>query len=120
MNTFTADQLEEKVRSLAEHWPVARYKQPPDGTCAYDVGTVENGPAREGCIFGQAITALLGVPINVRAGIAVVLRSLYIKFEADNNHQATWFGDVQRAQDSGKTWSDAIAVADECKNNRGA
>jgi hypothetical protein len=106
---LTFDQIEAKVRELAEanpdfiYWP-ERTTQ----TCTYVPDDVQ--PA---CIFGQAFTAL-GVPMeflaeHATAGINEILESMHI---ATTPRQREWAAVVQRRQDSKARWVRAVADAD--------
>lgn len=113
------------VRGLAAKWPNAKYTKC-DGLYLYDKGKVENGPEFEGCIFGQAFRIIgpmlppdfaqhnwpsdyCGKP-DVKA-IRKLLNDYYELDESVKNY-VYWCNDVQAYQDTGLTWSNSIALAD--------
>lgn len=118
---FTQKQLVAKVREIVSLRPGVKYKpdevRDPDNpghvSCLYGKGTCSDGS--EGCIFGQALVAL-GVDRGslddgeILGEISEVLDSLDI---ADNNGMDEWCMVVQKRQDEGKSWGEAVAIADE-------
>lgn len=119
MSKPTIAEIESKVRELASENPDFRYT-PHNGSCYYTRGPEgEEGP---GCIVGQALLAA-GVDFDVlrefddsakASGIRFVARALADqgKIVMPNFHDAEWLNTVQRDQDKGLTWSEAVVNAD--------
>jgi hypothetical protein len=103
--------VEEKLTELAKEKPDFRYSYIKDGMCSYntsctDFGTLA-GPECDGCIFGQAFQRL-GIPKeNLCINISIdKLLLLYRKVPI------TSWTFVQKAQDNGDTWGEAIKYLD--------
>lgn len=111
--------LEQAVRKLAADSPDTLYCKPDDSIfCSYSKGACTNGSV--GCIMGQAL---------VRCGLGTTL-ALAQKWGSINNFvlfitntdleklptpvvlTIRWLQEVQTQQDQGRTWRDAVALAD--------
>ena len=107
MSKISLDEVQKVVRDLAKHKPDFIYHSPDKeyGTCMY-WHKDENAP---GCIYGHALTRLgVDVPDGdfEDTGIDSVLR------EITGASVPGWFAYVQKLQDSGVSWGDAVAYAD--------
>ena len=128
---YTIQDLREwaaSVREGASQYPAALY-QPVRDECLYFAGYVKDGPVEEGCLLGQYMVTLF--PETEQSwlmaveeseggyGIDAVLSSANWDFvggyDQDNerDHWELWFSRVQSGQDSGHTWSQAVAYADD-------
>jgi hypothetical protein len=109
---LTIDNLLAEVRSLAMESPDNIYHRPPQdkefiAVCEYNRGICDNGSI--GCIFGQAFRRL-GVEVNKICTISALMHTHF------GYHPITirnWCWTLQRHQDQGKTWGEALALADE-------
>ncbi len=117
---FTGSELIAKVRELVALHPTTRYEKPdPNGTerhypwCSYLRGTSTNDITMPGCLYGQ-ILPLEVIDLDPRIGITELLSdSEGDGFDVDwTNDQADWVGLVQRNQDGGSSWFDAVTGAD--------
>lgn len=115
-NPILIESLIAKVRELAEESPDFVYEALRPNLCFY-----ATGQNCDGCIFGQALLAL-GVEKDVlegfdqrnlsgqSSGIEPILDLLDI---GASERQKEWCTAVQRAQDRGASWSEAVKDADE-------
>lgn len=137
---ITLQQMNEKVRELAKERPDFTYsKQPGAGhdECSYVASSV-GGHEGEGCIMGQALTALgigeevlreyeeaVGRALNIlelatqylfQDGLMKPVQ-LYHQIEGSREMDAdmNWALKVQANQDVGMTWSEAVADADAAR-----
>jgi hypothetical protein len=95
------------VRDLARQYPDAVYRSPTEsGECFYHKGVVENGPDRPGCIMREVVLMAGGSEHENEAIHAVVEGFVSAAVR-------TWCRIVQREQDAGKSWSEAVRLADE-------
>ena len=121
---LTMEKIIADVRALAAKYPNAVYSS--DGQCCYTMGAVENGPEKCGCIFGQVLTEN-GIDIK-----EVEVRGVFKYAVEGIGHMPTiiplieakipdicieikeqdWCGAVQRHQDAGRTWGQAVEYAD--------
>jgi hypothetical protein len=111
---LTIDNLLAEVRSLAMESPTNKYNRPPKkecdvftACCEYNRGTCDNGS--EGCIFGQAFRRL-GVEVTKVLPINNLMREF---FGEHPQMIKDWCWKLQHCQDTGKTWSEALSLADE-------
>ena len=119
----TAAELIQEVRKIAAERPDFVYGKQglisPD-TCSYfgrDVGDESGSP----CIIGQALKNL-GVDTSLlkqaedecddNMGIASALDVKHIEL-AYTDREALWLSHVQRKQDNGETWAEAVESADK-------
>lgn len=104
---ITGSLLIAQIRELAKKAPNNLYIKPDEkyNTCCYDRGTCTDGSI--GCIFGQALRAL-GLELKGAATISSVLSDNQIPCSESEKH---WCATVQRLQDQGKTWSEALRLA---------
>lgn len=112
----TIDKLIETVRRLADEHPENVYRPASVAHCSYVKGKCT--PSRKhGCLFGQALR-LCGVTkeeldsfeVNGGGGIEMLLDKFGIAYESN---RVKWCSTVQGAQDSGRSWRDAVRRADE-------
>ena len=102
---FTIEQLIQEVRNLAAKVPNNKYIS--SGNCYYDRGDCsEEGT---GCIFGQAAFRL-GEYWTGQMSIGDKLDKSNINF---SQKQKTWCILVQKKQDFGSTWKEAVELADK-------
>jgi hypothetical protein len=113
---FTFEELEKEVRRLSDENPEFVYKGEEgffSPHCSYLTG--KNDPP-VGCIFGQALTALLPDTTILEEAdankltITAVLRVAGVDL---SETQRRWAGEVQEYQDSGIQWKEAVVMADE-------
>lgn len=110
------DQIIEQVRRLATEYPDTVYPQPEPGKCLYTVGACGSG---SGCIVGQAIIAVKPDLAETLAHIDELtpnkpVHSLVGRLEIKcTQEKLSWLGKVQRKQDDGKRWHEAVEAADE-------
>lgn len=103
-------QVKDAVKLLAKQYPDARYQRPTSGVCEYASGTVKNGPDTEGCIVGQAIREVAPEYVDK---IRYSKSSAYGLFGYSDNTEyvAKWISTVQVNQDVGRTWGEAVDIA---------
>lgn len=101
------DDVQKVVRDLAKHKPDFIYHSPDKeyGTCMY-WHKDENAP---GCIYGHALTRL-GVDVITNNFEDTSIYSVLGKITGAS--VPGWFVYVQKLQDSGVSWGDAVAYAD--------
>jgi hypothetical protein len=103
----------ENVRKLARDYPEARYNQLENEhgsmTCFYEKGTVDDGPATDGCIVGQAWRDSGLEPL---VGQETIANELYVRGISQDVELARWLSLVQQYQDDGMAWSRAVEEAD--------
>ncbi len=96
-----------EVRRLANLHPDNIYRKPGSGHCSYVEGICTNGA--KGCLFGQAL-ANLKIKINGKEGN---IKTLALDLELIGTvDQINWCGLVQKNQDKGMTWKEAVETAD--------
>ena len=100
--------VEEQLLLLAREKPDFVYKeQGVCGTCQYDgpacYGDKIVGPECSGCIFGQAFQRLGWEPSDYIGGI---IRDV---IEAYGQRCPTGWVEIQKAQDKGSTWKEAVS-----------
>ena len=107
MSKISLDEVQKVVRDLAKHKPDFIYHAPDeeDGTCMY-WHKHENAP---GCIYGHALTRL---GVDVLAGDFEDTGIDSVLGEITGASVPGWFVYVQKLQDSGVSWGDAVAYAD--------
>lgn len=108
------------VRWLASKYPDAVYIKP-ENYCLYNFGDVDNGPDGCGCIMGQA-ARLLNEFNPIKEIIAKTdeknndrIRNLIRLHDPDwkiPNDDLQWLSSVQRRQDSGSPWGEAVTQTD--------
>jgi hypothetical protein len=112
---FTLDDVVAKVREVAAERPTYVYNNEGmseySSSCFYRHGEYGERP---GCIVGQALDRLGYVVPEVDEGTnaGVVLGGLFDLSDDDNGLKANWVWKVQKEQDGGKSWGDAILEAD--------
>lgn len=110
----TAVEIITTVRKLAAEYPDAVYGSIDE--CAYETGTVTNGPPGvEGCIFGQA-GLVLGIldrfPTQDAGGIGIAtVFADYLEAPIQGDEQ-DWMEKVQGSQDKSMSWGKAVEAAD--------
>lgn len=114
---ITAEQLVQKVREQAQAHPDKVYEKDPDvdsgAVCVY-------AHSKEpGCIIGWALydlgwslEDLQALDLGEDTGIMDVIRAGGIPGVDQIDDEAGWLRAVQNAQDNGRTWSEAAALAD--------
>jgi hypothetical protein len=104
---ITGSLLIAQIRELAKKAPDNLYIKPDPkyNTCCYDRGTCTDGSI--GCIFGQAFRAL-GLELKGTAIISYILSDNQIPCSGS---EKLWCATVQRLQDQGRTWSEAVKLA---------
>jgi hypothetical protein len=102
--------LIDEVKRLAANSPDNRYyRSPGSKNCEYDAGECADGSV--GCIFGQALENLGHPPHGYGGeGIPQVLGFDYGALKA-NCRALVWCQTVQRLQDSGYAWYEAVSHA---------
>lgn len=112
--------LQKEVRRLANQYPNAIY-QSPNGFngCYYNVGIVANGPDTEGCLLGQAIRNLepeifeaITADSDDIVSLICIMNEDFDNSEDEEGDIEKWLSIVQGQQDGGKTWSEAVKIAD--------
>lgn len=110
---FTTTELEAEVRKLAAEHPDNIYTKPnaQGAGCFYGKGTCTDGSC--GCIVGQALARLgvsvLELDVKLIGYVPEVMSHLCI---SDPKKRQSWLFNVQRRQDLGKTWGEAVEWAD--------
>jgi hypothetical protein len=96
-----------EVKKLAAEKPMNKYHKPPGVAmiCSYHRGRCTDGSV--GCIFGQVLVRL-GHPIGGDGGIAHMLSMMGLDLF---DEASDWCQDVQKYQDSGMEWGDAVKRA---------
>lgn len=103
---ITAAKLIATVRRIVKARPDTKYEEM---VCHYVKGQCSDGSF--GCLLGQAFKELK-VKRNFgrqQMGIVIVLEKLGVKTKMA---QARWLSTVQRNQDRGSTWENAVLTAD--------
>ena len=112
---FTTSDLIREVRRVAEGYPTYVYKRPiKEGSCLYFHPGQDDQHESCGCIFGHALSAL-GVSlgdIGEEHNDNSILQLLLVSGVESTGEQADWMWLVQYKQDKGKTWKEAINIAD--------
>lgn len=120
---ITIDELIDKVREIASEEPDFNYRATNGliGTCSY-FGPIGGGEG-SGCIVGRALIAL-DVDMskvreweddpNIPTPIDELLyeRVVDVVFKVDEHDKVLWVDRVQRCQDSGDSWGEAVKFAD--------
>lgn len=114
----TIKEINDKVREIAMSSPNYVYPKSHgisiSPKCSY--GPAAGSYKREPCIFGLAFTAL-GITLPEDNGdIVEVFRILRLPSDPI---EASWALNVQYNQDQGKTWGEAIKIADKRKADSG-
>ncbi|MEU9871082.1 hypothetical protein AB0C87_24845 [Actinomadura sp. NPDC048021] len=109
MSEITFQQIEAEVRRLADEKPEFVYKSY-EGACFYNPAERE-GKQYGACIFGQAFKNL---DFEVKEdyeykSIGTLLELLDVETTLG---EFMWAGAVQRLQDGGTAWGEAVSLAD--------
>lgn len=108
--------LKNKVIELATAYPNAKYCRPGlpvGGGCHYAKGNVENGPETPGCVIGQALRLLDNVTFNKFYDFGGTILGMVKNHDYFNgtDDESNWLFCFQCKQDSGKTWSECLKIA---------
>ena len=128
MSLITVQEWEASIRSLVKQFPHAKYNAGDCYACSYVQGTVYNGPDSCGCLIGQgALAVLKGKPeydsvvnqikaYEETSGQFGPLRfASMLKIDLSEDMEL-WMTCIQRYQDAGEEWSEALRRADENPN----
>lgn len=112
VSTFTAADILREIHALAAERPDFVYENPADsGKCLYAHRDTETGELSPGCIVGAALHKL-GVPLETlrsfgsRPAVALCINELGLARSGALDRIC----DVQRRQDSGMPWGEAVAL----------
>jgi hypothetical protein len=111
---FTLDDVVAKVREVAAERPTYVYNNEGmsgyTSSCFYRHGENRDRP---GCIVGQALDRLgYVVPEMMEGSHATFVLHEIFGGPSDSEDRVRWVRNVQRAQDDGKTWAEAVEKAD--------
>jgi hypothetical protein len=116
-------QLVARVRDLAARYPDAVYKGERGlFGCSYVAGRVDNGPDSCGCLLGQAAQpgTRLHTAMQERSARGIGSMCAGLGAVAVMTLDVEWLHTVQNFQDAGKTWGNAVVIADKIKPLGGA
>jgi hypothetical protein len=115
---FTLDDVVAKVREVAAERPTYVYNNEGmseyTSSCFYRHGENRDRP---GCIVGQALDRLGYVVPTVMEGshATSVLHEIFgVPSDSEIEAKVRWVRNVQRAQDAGRSWAQAVKRADSC------
>ena len=100
-------ETEKRLRQLAQEKPNFVYQSFPNNDhnlCYYDRGA-DNGPECSGCLFGQVLQQM-GWNDITEMSVLMPIRQIFCEL-AQVSVPMSW-GCVQRAQDKGVAWKEAI------------
>ena len=107
---INTDALILMVRGIAAQYPTVKYtKCGPNNTCNYAPDRVNV----HGCIMGFALRMLGIAPPAEGDSIAFALRKAFNMERDSDDANVLWLRQAQYRQDTGSSWAEAVASADE-------